>query len=310
MPRILVAGELNPDMILQGCEAFPTPGKEVLAGDLAMVLGSASAICAMGLARLGNTVSFLSRIGTDLWGDFCLEILERGGLDVSKVIRDPTLKTGVTVSISSSKDRALVTFLGAIADLHEQDVPDGVLKEFDHLHVSSYFLQQRLRPGCRKLFARAGRLGLTTSLDPGYDPSESWEIDLLQALEETDLFFPNEIEALAITRAQTPEQSLRLVANGRTVTVVKLGSQGCVAMREGQLLHLPAFPVETVDTTGAGDSFNAGFLHAWLRRLNLPDCLRFGAACGALSTLKPGGTGGQPDESELEAFLSKIQIVS
>jgi len=310
MPKILVAGELNPDMILHGCGMFPTPGKEVLADDFALVLGSASAICAMGLARLGNTVSFLSRIGTDLWGSFCLEILERGGVDVSKVIREPALKTGITVSISSSQDRALVTFLGAIAGLHEQDIPDTTLKEFDHVHVSSYYLQQRLRPGCHQLFARAGRLGLTTSLDPGYDPSETWGQDLLQTLEETDLFFPNEVEVLAITRSQTPEESLKVLANGRTLTVVKVGTQGCFAIHEEQLLHQPAFPIEPVDTTGAGDSFNAGFLHAWLHKLSLSDSLRVGTACGALSTLKLGGTGGQPDERELEAFLSKMQDAS
>jgi sugar/nucleoside kinase (ribokinase family) len=261
----------------------------------------------MGLARLGNTVGFLSRVGTDLWGSFCLEILERGGVDASKVIRDPALKTGITVSISSSEERALVTFLGAIAELNEQDIPDTTLEEFDHVHVSSYYLQQRLRAGCHQLFARARKLGLTTSLDPGYDPSESWGQDLVQTLEETDLFFPNEVEALAITRSQTPEQSLQVLANGRTLTAVKLGTQGCFAMQEGQLWHQPAFPVRPVDTTGAGDSFNAGFLHAWLRRLSLRDCLRVGAACGALSTLKPGGTGGQPDERELKAFLSNMQ---
>src|SRR5258706_8832906 len=262
MSKILVAGELNPDMILQGCRTFPAPGKEVLAGDFAMALGSASAICAMGLARLGNAVSFLSRIGTDLWGSFCLEVLGKGGLDVSRVIRDPTLKTGVTVSISSSEDRALVTFLGAIAELHEHDIPDGILEEFDHLHVSSYYLQKRLRPGCRQLFARAHRLGLTTSLDPGYDPAETWGQDLLQTLEQADLFFPNEVEALAVTRTQTPEQSIRALENGRTLTVVKLGPQGCFAMHDGRRLHQATFPVEPVDTTGAGDSFNAGFLHA------------------------------------------------
>ncbi len=307
MAKILVAGELNPDMILQGCGAFPTPGKEVLADDFSMVLGSASAICAMGLARLGNAVSFVSRIGTDLWGSFCLEILKRGGLDISNVIQDPELKTGVTVSLSSSKDRALVTFPGAIAELSEEDIPNETLKGFDHLHVSSYYLQQRLRPGCRRLFARAGKLGLTTSLDPGYDPCESWEQDLIETLEATDLFFPNEVEALAITRARTPEESLQVLANGGTLTVVKLGTKGCVTRSEGQLFRQMAFPVEPVDTTGAGDSFNAGFLHAWLRRSSLSDCLRVGAACGALSTMKPGGTSGQPDEQELEAFLNRLQ---
>jgi sugar/nucleoside kinase (ribokinase family) len=147
-------------------------------------------------------------------------------VDVSKVIRDPALKTGITVSISSSKDRALVTFLGAIAELNEEDISETTLKEFDHVHVSSYFLQQRLRPGCHQLFARASRLGLTTSLDPGYDPSETWGQDLLQTLEETDLFFPNEVEALAIARSRTPEQALEVLANGRTLTVVKLGHAG------------------------------------------------------------------------------------
>ena len=133
---------------------------------------------------------------------------------------------------------------------------------------------------------------------------------MAETLEETDLFFPNEVEALALTRAQTPEQALRALANDRTLTVVKLGRQGCFAMRDRHLLHQPAFPVKPVDTTGAGDSFNAGFLHAWLQKLSLPDCLRLGAACGALSTLKAGGTGGQPDERELEAFLGRMQIVS
>lgn len=309
MTKILVAGELNPDMILHGCGAFPTPGKEVLAGDFSMVLGSASAICAMGLARLGHEVSFVSRIGMDLWGSFCLEILKRGGLDISNVIQDPALKTGVTVSLSSSKDRALVTFPGAIAELSEEDIPDEILKGLDHLHVSSYYLQHRLRPGCRRLFERAEKLGLTTSLDPGYDPCESWEQDLLETLEATDLFFPNEVEALAITRARTPEESLQVLANGRTLTVVKLGAQGCVTLREGQLFRQSAFPVEPVEPTGAGDSFDAGFLHAWLSRSSLADCLRVGAACGALSTMKPGGTSGQPDEQELEAFLNRLQKV-
>src|SRR5262245_42343108 len=133
MARILVAGELNPDMILQGCRAFPAPSKEILADDFAMVLGSASAICAMGLARLGDAVSFLGRVGTDLWGDFCVATLERGGLDTSKVIRDPMLKTGITVSISSSDDRALVTFPGAMAQLEEIDVHNAPLMEIEHL---------------------------------------------------------------------------------------------------------------------------------------------------------------------------------
>jgi len=309
MPNILVAGELNPDMILSGCKAFPAPGKEVLAGDFTITLGSASAICAMGLVRLGNNVSFLSRIGTDLWGTFCLEMLESAGLDVSRVLRDSNLKTGVTVSISSSDDRALVTFLGAIGELDEADISDDALQGFNHLHVSSYYLQRRLRSSCRRLFARAHQIGMTTSLDPGYDPSETWGPDLVETLKETDVFFPNETEACAVTRTGSPKDSLLALENGQTLTIVKLGVNGSLSRCNGRFTRQDAFPVAPVDTTGAGDSFNAGFLHAWLRRMSLSDCLRYGAACGALSTLKPGGTGGQPDATELEAYL-KLAIQS
>lgn len=305
MSSILVVGELNPDLVLRGVQGFPAPGKEVLASDLTMTLGSASAICATGLARLGNQVAFLSKIGQDVWGSFCLQYLREAGLDVSRVVRQPSLKTGVTISISSSSDRALLTFLGSIVALEARDVADDVLKDFRHLHVSSYYLQQKLRPGCRGLFARARRLGLTTSLDPGYDPSETWGSDLRETLEETDLFFPNEVEARALTGFEDPGQILQALGNGRTLTVLKLGAKGCAALEAGQMLHLPAFPVTPVDTTGAGDSFNAGFLHAWLRTMPLHECLRTGAACGALSTQGLGGTSTQPGLAELHRFLSQ-----
>jgi sugar/nucleoside kinase (ribokinase family) len=304
MPKILVVGELNPDFVLQGYSSFPAPGKEVLVDDFSMTLGSASAICAMGLARLGHEVAFLSRVGRDPWGDFCLEVLSRGGLDISRVICDPNAKTGVTVSISSSTDRALLTFLGATVTLREDDVTDGTLRAFGHLHVSSYFLQQGLRPNIRRLFARAHQLGLTTSLDPGYDPSETWQSDIQETLKEIDLFFPNEVEAEALTGHENPIEALKALQNGRTLTVVKLGAKGSMAMRSREVVSFPAFPVEVVDTTGAGDSFNAGFLHAWLLANPLRECLRMGAACGALSTQGPGGTSAQPDLATLRRFLA------
>jgi sugar/nucleoside kinase (ribokinase family) len=123
MKRVLVAGELNVDIILQGYRTFPEPGKEVLVDDFVMVLGSASAICAMGLARLGNPVSFLGKVGDDPWGAYCVEALTGRGIDVSRVVRDPAIKTGVTVAITSPRDRALVSFLGSINALTPEDLP-------------------------------------------------------------------------------------------------------------------------------------------------------------------------------------------
>lgn len=306
MKPVLVVGEINPDLILQGYHAFPTAGKEVLVDDFVTTLGSASAICAMGLARLGDTVSFVGKVGADPWGAFCVDTLAAAGIDVSHVIRDPALKTGVTVSITSPRDRALVSFIGAIGALRADDVPDGALAGARHVHVSSYFLQERLRPGVRSLFERARAAGLTTSLDPGFDPSERWGTDLRETLAAVDLFFPNEVELRGITGAEAVPDALRRLAGGRTRTVAKLGAQGGATLADdGRVLQAPALAIDAVDTTGAGDSFDAGFLHAWLAGRPLEECLRWGVACGSLSTRGLGGTARQPTAEEAERLVRR-----
>jgi sugar/nucleoside kinase (ribokinase family) len=173
-----------------------------------------------------------------------------------------------------------------------------------HLHISSYFLQESLRPDCRALFAEAHRRGMTTSLDPGFDPTENWDSGLRETLKEVDIFFPNEVELAGVGGFEDPIECLRRLDNGRTLVVAKLGREGCMALEGGSPVHVPAFAVQPVDTTGAGDSLNAGFLHAWLRQRPLREAMRFGAACGALSTRAMGGTGSQATEAEAEEMLN------
>lgn len=302
MKKVLCAGEINVDLVLQGYTEFPTPGKEVLVRDFAMVLGSATAIMAMGLARLGTPVAFVGRVGDDVWGRYCLDEMAGRGIDLSRVLRGGGLKTGVTVSVTHPQDRALVTYLGAISALTARDVPDESLAGVDHLHVSSFFFQEGLRPGLPDLFARARRAGLSTSLDTGFDPSGAWDGGLRATLAETDLFFPNEVELAALAGTDEPAEGLRRLQNGTTRVVAKLGAAGAMTLEDGRVIRVPACPVQPVDTTGAGDSFNAGFLHAWLQGGSLEECLRLGAACGALSTLGLGGTAAQPTLAEAEAF--------
>jgi len=301
--RVLVVGEINVDLLLQGYQAFPAPGREVLVDDFTMALGSASAICAMGLARLGTPVRFAGVVGADVWGEYCLGVMRAAGIDLAAVRSDPDLKTGVTVSITSSSDRALVTYLGSITALTSTDIDDGVFEDIDHLHRSWYFLQSRLRAGCRDLFQRAGRHGLTTSLDPGFDPHETWGPELAETLREVDVFLPNEVELAGITGLSDPEEALGALENERTLTVAKLGARGAMTRHLGKTIVQAALKVTPVDTTGAGDSFNAGFLHAWLAGRPIEQALELGAACGALSTLGLGGTGSQPTLAQAEAFL-------
>jgi sugar/nucleoside kinase (ribokinase family) len=299
--KVLVAGELNPDLIFSGLSSLPQPGLEILASDFALRLGSSSAILAAGMAKLGNEVSLIAKVGADLFGRFILEQLRREGVDGNHVIVEDRLKTGVTVSITA-KDRALMTYCGAIAELEANDVSSELLGQFRHLHVSSFYLQKALQPGLRGLFGRARRMGLTTSFDPGCDPSGQWSRDALELLEEVDVFLLNQVELESLTGAGDVEKGMKLISNfsPRTLLVVKLGLGGCAALGEEGVMRAAAIQVDAMDTTGAGDSLNAGFLHAWLRNMPLADCLRIGVICGGLSTRALGGTASQPSWQEVE----------
>ena len=308
--KILVIGELNVDLILQHYQAFPELGKEVLVADSTLTLGSSSAICAVGLARLGEDVSFLGKVGCDVWGEFCCRRLQDEKIDITRVIADPAVKTGITTSITGATDRALVTYLCAISELRAGEIEAAAMRGFNHLHISAYFIQSGLRPGIRSIFQQAEAAGMTTSLDPGFDPDAKWGPDLAEMLGSVGVFFPNEVELRGISGKNDLEEGLASLQNGHTTVVAKLGREGAMALLQGRLVRVPAPLVEPVDTTGAGDSFNAGFLHCWLAGQSVEAAMRYGAACGAISTQALGGTGCQPGEAEVKDFLRRREMAA
>lgn len=300
---VVVIGELNVDAVATGLAQGPKLGLEILATDFQMTLGSASAIFASGVAKLGHEVTFVSKVGRDDFGDFCLEALRANGVPTRHVLRDPAEKTGITLALSTRKDRALVTYLGAISSLRYEDVRMSLLKGKSHLHLTSYFLQGGLRPSFARILREARAAGLSTSFDPNSDPTSEWGEDLREVLAHTDIFFLNRDEALQLTRARDTRGALRALGSRVPCAVVKLGAKGAVAVKDGAVASARGFKVDALDTTGAGDTFAAGFVSAHLEGLSLEECLRRGNACGALSTLKAGGTANQPDREALEHFL-------
>jgi sugar/nucleoside kinase (ribokinase family) len=300
---VVVAGEMNVDLILTGIDGLPAFGTEQLARGASQVPGSSSMICALGLARLGDTVRFIGRAGDDERGRYCAAALRDAGVDTRGVIIDPAHETGLTVALSGASDRALVTFPGAIAELRGTDVSDDVLHGARHLHVSSYYLQEKLQADLGALCARAHAAGLTVSLDPGFDPRAAWDAGLRDLLPSVDVFLPNAVEACALAGTDDVEAALRALSGFGPRVVVKYGREGCLALDGEHIVHVPSFAVDAVDTTGAGDNFNAGFLHAWLRGEPLVASMRWGAACGALSTRALGGTSAQAGEDEVRAWL-------
>jgi sugar/nucleoside kinase (ribokinase family) len=300
---VLVAGEINPDLILTHPDLEPKFGQqEVLVDSFELTIGSSSAIFACGLARLGGHVLFIGVVGEDLFGRFMIEALSQRGIDTSSVIIDPAERTGVSVILSRGADRAILTYPGAIAKLAAARISDDHLQRSRHLHVASYFLQEALQPGLTDLFRRAHAHGLTTSLDINWDPSGRWE-GVWEAFSETDLFFLNSAEALALTGKSAVEGALARLAASVPTVAVKLGAEGGMARRGEQMVAVPAISIPVVDTVGAGDSFDAGFVYGYLQDWPLEGCLKLAVACGSLSVRAPGGTGGQPDLEEAMHFV-------
>jgi sugar/nucleoside kinase (ribokinase family) len=305
MYDILVIGEINVDLIAQADDVTPVFGQEKLVDDLTLTMGSSSVIFAAQAARLGLHVGFCGLAGDDDFGRFMLREMSAVGVDTTPVIVDPSFKTGVTISLSTPTDRALITHMGAINQLRAEQIAPEWLSQARHVHVGAFFLQDALRPGLPELLGEAQTASATTSLDCGWDPRERWNGDLQAALPHATLFLPNEVEAAAITGRKAPEEALAALAESVPIAVVKLGKDGAIARRGGESVAVPAFPVRVVDTTGAGDSFDAGFVFAYLQGWDLRACLLWGAACGALSTRAAGGTGSQGSREDVERVLAE-----
>jgi len=249
-------------------------------------------------------VAFIGVCGDDTFGRFMLDEMQQRGVDVSAVIVRPDGQTGLSVILNRGTDRAILTHPGLIAALSASDVSDGLLQRARHLHVASYFLQTNLQSDLPGLFRRAHSFGLTTSLDTNYDPSEEWRgFDELLAV--TNVFLPNEKEVLSLTAESHVDLAADKLRSVVETAAIKLGAEGALGVSAGEKLKVASIPVKVIDTVGAGDSFDAGFLYGYLNRWSLEQSLRLACVCGALSTQHGGGTNGQPTLDEAMKHLSE-----
>lgn len=308
MTDVLVLGDANPDLILRG-DVVPRFGQaEQLLSGADLVIGGSGAITAHALARLGRLTRLVAAVGADALGDWMRQALSDGGVDTSGLVRSDS-STGVTVVLSASADRAVLTHPGAIADMSmgqaraalDEAVRDGAR----HMHVASYFLLGAVSSELPGLLEDARSRGLTTSLDTNFDPAERWDgvADLLPHL---DLLLPNRAEALALARepGDVEAAAMALATSGPRV-VVKDGAGGAFSVdASGQVLHEAGTPVEPVDSTGAGDTFDAAYVDGLLDDLDPQECLRRACRAGALSTSGVGGTAGQPTTDQLSGLSS------
>jgi sugar/nucleoside kinase (ribokinase family) len=308
---LVVVGDCNPDVLVLGEDVTPSFGqREKLVDSVSLVVGGSAAITAVAAARLGVRVALVAAVGDDPAGGFLLGQLARGGVDTAGVAVRADTPTGMTVALSRGEDRAILTAAGAVASLTARDVPAALLARARHLHVSSYFLlEESLGPGLAALFAQAHAAGVRTSLDTNWDPAERWGGDRLrEVLAHTDLLLPNEAEALHLSGAATLRDAVGVLTAGGAQVAIKLGAQGALCADGTRQYCATPPPATPVDTTGAGDCFNAGLLAGLLRGLDFPSAVALGCAVGTASTAAPGGTRGCPDMPTALALAETVVV--
>ena len=309
---LLVIGDINADLVLKGDDPVPVFGQVEKLVDVGLLtIGGSASIMACAAARLGLRAACIGVLGDDALGAYMQSALLARGVDISACPVDPVRQTGVTVTLTTSGggDRAMLTAIGTAAELTADAVDRDVLRRSRHLHCAAYFMQPRLWPQLAALFMEAQSLGVTCSLDTNWDPTETWDHGLQAVLQHCDLFLPNEHEALKISGcSDVAAAAARLAGGGGATVAVKLGVGGAIVREGARTLRAAAPEFDVMDTIGAGDAFDAGYIFGYLLDWEAERCLSLAVACGTLSTRAVGGVDGQPTLADAQALASTIRV--
>jgi len=302
-PQVAVAGEIFVDLIFSGLDEWPQPGKEIFARNFHRELGGGTAITACALASLGTECGVFACVGRESF-DWIVRRLDDFAV-INELSVDPCEPTAITVAATQPQERAFLSYAGAnraFDAVFLDALRAGRRIASRHVHMA---FPPRLEVAV-ELVERLHAQGCSVSLDVGW--REDWLTDAraIEVLPHFDIFFPNEAEASRITGLDHPEAILKWFASRAIDRVaLKLGAQGAALLWNGQIQSVPGRAVNAVDTTGAGDCFDAGFLHEWLNGKSPEDCLRTANICGALSTEALGGLNALKSESWLRMKSQK-----
>jgi len=300
--KILAIGDINVDIMMGGLASLPQVDREVTCQSFEITMGSSAAIFAVAYACLGGTISFLGLAGKDAYGDFMLDGMKRFGIATDLIRRTGRVKTGVTVNLIFENTRSQVTYPGTISEFSGADIDEQVFRGFDHVHFAGPYQQTRLRPEITRLLQVANGLGLTSSLDPQWDATGRWEY-MADWLPLLTYLFVNEDEAKSIAGATDVETACAWLSLRTQHPLVKAGAAGVYLVDAGEVVQVPGVPVEVVDTTGAGDTFDAAFLFERLERSEeLSQAARFANAAAARSCRFVGGVGARSSYQDIVAF--------
>ena len=270
---------------------------EKIAQSYEMEVGGSAAIFASQVAKLGGKTALLSVVGNDALGTFIIDRMQGIGIDTQHIYKSATAKTPLGLNISVEGDRSMLTVLGSLNEISFALANENIINQTRHWHIAGYFLLPQLVTHWLDFIVRLTAKNISISLDTNWAPRENWE-DVKNLLPHVDVFLPNENEAMAITGQSNYLKAGIELSKICKLLVIKRGSEGASIFVGGKETH-HALPQQTqtllkvVDTTGAGDSFDGGFIYEWLKQSSLNKCLETAIACGTSSVQAMGGINGQ-----------------
>ncbi len=300
---VLVVGDYCFDLILTDLPGEPVKGREIYARGLDLTIGGGTFPTAMALRRLGLDVAIHMQLGTDFFSRFALETIAQAGFSPDLLEIQNRDFRRLTVALSYPDDRAFLSFADppsgglGVNRFGMQPLLAHQMRHLHFAHLSAALVAQ-------EMIAEAKRQGMTLSTDCGWNP---WALDhprLWEVLGQVDIFLPNEVELKYVTGEEDLAHAQRAISEKVRLTVVKRGAEGSSTVSKTEFVSVPVIPVASVETTGAGDCFNAGFLFAWLQGWSTKKALQCGNICGGLSTTA-GGWEATPTREVLEDWLRR-----
>ncbi|WP_349945547.1 carbohydrate kinase family protein [Lacrimispora sp. BS-2] len=304
---LYVYGDVNIDIVIPGVEKFPEPGQEDEVPVMETFVGGGGALFALGVGKLGLHPVFQGEVGDDFYGAFIRKVFRENNIDDSLLQTSKTQKTGISLSFTNEKDRSFLTYRGTNESINIDTVDVEKVNDASHIHVTGYGGSANHDSYLKFLRRIKEETQTTVSFDVGWDSTGEWKREIYQLFPYIDVLFMNETEACHYGRKDDAGEAALDFAAYSGLAVIKMGKQGSIAVKGKDIYEAAAYTVEAIDTTGAGDSFNAGFLYGFLKGKSPEDSLRCGNGCGALSVTALGGNTGFPTESRLMEFIQTYQ---
>lgn len=302
---VYVYGDINVDLIIPNVSKFPLPGQEDVVASMDTYVGGGAALFTLGLGKLKLNPVFQGTVGDDCYGRFILEEFQKKNVDTQLIGISQQNKTGISLSFTNEADRAFLTYRGTNDEIDLSKIRLDMVRQAGHIHLTGY-MGSRNHQQYIELVKNIKKDGSTTiSFDVGWDDEEEWYSGIYELFPYVDVLFMNETEAVHYAGKDTVEEAAADFAKTCPLVVVKLGKKGSIARYQDTWYEAKPYTVQAVDTTGAGDSFNAGFIYGFVREKEVMECLQCGNGCGALSVTRPGGNTGFPTKEELTAFLAE-----